>query len=73
MSFLEKNSNEIKSHYNKQTVQEILIQGALKTTFQRLFDKSLFDAFSNADNVLKDFLFVTIRKPDLQEVNDAIQ
>ena len=44
----------------------------MKTTFQILYDKGLFDAFPNADKVIKDFLFVTRRRADLKEVNDGV-
>ena len=44
----------------------------MKTTIQILYDKGLFDNFPNADNVLKDFMFVTRRKVVLEEVKDDI-
>ena len=43
----------------------------MKTTIQILYDKGLFDNFQNADEVLKDFLFTTRRRPDLEKVNDT--
>ena len=58
---LEKDYNEFKSQYNKQSVEEILIQRAVKTTIQILYDKGLFDKFQNADKVLEDYLFTTRR------------
>ena len=74
LSILEKDYNEFKLQYNKQSVEEILIQRAVKTTIQILYDKGLFDAFPNADKVLKAFLFTTRRRPDLSEqVNDDVQ
>jgi len=74
LSFLEKDYNEFKSQYNKQSVEDILIQRAVKTTIQILYDKGLFDNYANADKVLEDFLFVTRRRGDLSEqVNDDIQ
>ena len=51
ISFSEKDYNEYKSQYDKQSVEEVLIQQAVKTTIQVLYDKSLFDAFPNADKV----------------------
>ena len=45
----------------------------MKTTIQILYDKGLFDAFSNADKVLKDSLFVTRRRANIKGVNDVIQ
>ena len=69
LSKLEKDYNEIKLQYNKQSVEDILIQRAVKTTIQILYDKGLFDKFQNADKVLEDFLFTTRRRPDLSEEN----
>ena len=74
LSLSEKNDNEFELQYNKQTVKKkILIQRAVKTTMQILYDYGLFDSFPNADKVLKDFLFVTRRRPNLDVVNDVIQ
>ena len=74
LSFLEKNQNEIKLQYNKQSVEESSIKRAVKMTIQILYDKGLFDSFQNADKVLKDFFIITRRRPDLSEqVNDDIQ
>ena len=42
----------------------------MKTTIQILYDRGLFDNFQNAEEVLKDFLFTTRRRPDLEKVND---
>ena len=69
LSKLEKDFNEFELQYNKQSVEEILIQRAVKTTIQILYDKGLFDNFQNADKVLEDFLFVTRRRGDLSEDN----
>ena len=65
LSKLEKDYNEFKLQYNKQSVEEILIQRAVKTTIQILYDKGLFDNYANADKVLEDFLFTTRRRGDL--------
>ena len=74
LSKLEKDYNEFKKQYNKQSVEEISIQRAVKTTIQILYDKGLFDNFQNAEEVLKDFLFVTTRRVDLSnQINDDIQ
>ena len=59
VSLLEKDYNEFKSQYNTQSVEKILIQRVVNTTFQVLYDDGLFDTFQNADKVLKDFLFTT--------------
>ena len=69
ISKLEKDYNEFKLQYNKQSVEEILIQRAVKTTIQILYDRGLFDNYQNADKVLEDFLFTTRRRPDLSEEN----
>ena len=45
LSKLEKDYNELKLQYNKQSVEEILIQRAVKTTIQILYDKGLFDNY----------------------------
>ena len=59
LSKLEKDYNEFKLQNNKQNIEEILIQRAVKTTIQILYDKGLFDNFQNADKVLEDFFFTT--------------
>ena len=74
ISKLEKDFNEFKLQYDKQSVEDILVQRAVKTTIQILYDKGLFDKFQNADKVLEDFLFTTRRRGDLSEqVNDVNQ
>ena len=52
--------------HDEQSIEEVLIQRAVKTTIQILYDKGLFDNYDNADEVIKDFLF-TRRPPDLEE------
>ena len=69
LSKLEKDYNEFEKQYNKQSVEEILIQRAVKTTIQIFYDKGLFDNFQNVDKVLEDFLFTTRRRGDLSEDN----
>ena len=59
--------------YNKQFIEDILIQTAVKTTIQKLYDKCLFDNLQHADKVLEDFLFTTRRRGDLEEANDVAQ
>ena len=61
LSKLEKDFNEFKLQYDKQAVEDILVQRAVKTTIQILYDKGLFDHYANADKVLEDFLFTTRR------------
>ena len=73
-SKLEKGFIEFRLQYNKQNVEDILFQRAVKTTIQILYDKGLFDDYDNADKVLEDFLFTTRRRGDLSEqVNNDIQ
>ena len=74
LSKLEKDYNGLKLQYNKQSVEEVLVQRAVKTTIQILYDKRLFDNCANADTVLQFFLFTSRRRGDLSEqVNDDIQ
>ena len=73
LSKLEKDYNEFKLKYNKQTVEDILIQRAVKTTIQILYDKGLFDSFQNADHVLENFSFTTRKGGGLEEVNNNVQ
>ena len=74
LSKLEKVYNEFKLKYNKQPVEEILIQRAVKRTVQILYDKGFFDIYANAENILEDFLFTTRRRGKLSEqVNDDVQ
>ena len=74
LSKVEKDYNEFKKQYNKQSVEDILVQRAVKTTKHILYDKGLFDNFQNVDKVLEDFLFTTRRREDLSEqVNDVVQ
>ena len=69
VSLMEKDYNEFKLQCNKQSV-EVLIQKAVKTTIQILYDEGLFDDYNNSDEVLKDFLFTTGRRRDLEKVNE---
>ena len=55
LSFLEKDYNDFKLQYNRQPVEKILVQRAVKTTLQILYDEGLFDNFQNAEEVLKKF------------------
>ena len=72
ISKLEKDYNEFKLQYNKENVEDILIQRAVKTTIQVLYDRGLFDNYVNADKVSEDFLFVTRRRGDLSDqINDT--
>ena len=74
LSKLERDYNEFILQYNKQNVESVLIQRAVKTTIQILYDRGLFDNYANADKVLEDFLFTTRRREDLsKQINDNIQ
>ena len=74
LSKLEKHYIEFKVQYNKQNVEDILIQRAVKTTIQILYDEGLFDNYAKAVKILEDFLITTRRRGDLSEqVNDDIQ
>ena len=70
LSKLEKDFNEFKLQYNKQNVEDILIQRAVKTTIQIIYDKGLVDNYANSDKVLEDFLFVTRRRGNLEKIID---
>ena len=67
ISYIEKDYNEFKLQYDKQTIEDILVQRTVKTAIQILYDKGLFDKNANADKVLEDFLFTTRRRGDLSE------
>ena len=69
LSKLEKDYNEFKKQYDKQAVEDILVQRVVKTTIQILYDKGLFDHYTNSDKVLEDFLFTTRRRGDLSGDN----
>ena len=68
LSKIGKDYNEFKKQYNKQSVEEILVQRAVKTTIQMLYDKGLFDNFQKANKILEDFLFTTRRREDLVKI-----
>ena len=65
ISYLEKDYNEFKLHK-----KDPLIERAVRTTIQILYDKGLFDNYANADQALKDYLLVEVndrRRPDLEQ------
>ena len=71
---MEKDYNEFNLQYNKQNLEEILVQGAVKTIKHILYDEGLFDNFQKTVKVLEEFLFTTRRRDDLSEqVNDVVQ
>ena len=53
-------------------MDEVLYQRAVKKIVQILYDNGLSDGFPNAEKVLEDFLFVTRRRADLEELKDVI-
>ena len=67
LSSLEKDYHEFTLQYKKQSVEDILIQRAVKTTKQILYDTRLSDNYANVDKVLEDFLYTTRRRGDLSE------
>ena len=75
-SYIEKDYTELK-HNIKKSVEENLIEKAVKTTIQLLYDKGLFDDYNHgkAYEVLKNYLLVAVsdgHRPDLEEVNDVV-
>ena len=72
IAYIQKDYNEFKKQYKKQSVEKFLIQRAVKTTIQILYDKGLFDSYANADKVLEDFLFTTRRRGDSSN-HDVVQ
>ena len=73
ISHIENDCNQFKLQYNKPSVEEVLVQRAVKTTIQTLYDKGSVDKFQNADKILEYFLFITSRRDDLSEqVMDVI-
>ena len=70
---MEKDYDEFKLLSTKHSLEEVLIQRAVKTTLQKIFDKGLFDNYDNTDEVLQIFLFVERRRLDLERGNDVIQ
>ena len=74
LSLLEKDYKEFKLQYNKQAVEEVLVQRTVKTTIQILYDKGLFDNYAKVDKVLEDFLLTTRHRGVLlEQANDVVQ
>ena len=74
LSILEKDYNEFKLQKNKQNVEEVLVQKAVNTTIQILYDKRIFDNFQKGGKFPENVLFTTRRRGDLSEqVKDAIK
>ena len=73
-TYIEKDYNELKLRNDKQS-EEILVEKAVKPIFQTLYDNGLFDKKDNANEILKDYLFIEVngrRTPDLEEVKDYV-
>ena len=51
ISYIEKDYNELKLKYNKQSAEEVLVSRAVKMTIRILYDKGLFDKYAKADKV----------------------
>ena len=67
ISYIEKNYNEFKLQYNKQNIEDTLVQRAVKTTIQILYVKGLFDNYANAYKVLENLLSTTRRRGNLSD------
>ena len=52
-------------------MEEVLIQRAVKTTYQMFYHKGFFDNYDNADEVSK-FLFFEKHRQNLEEINDDV-
>ena len=63
ISHTEKKDDEFKMHTKKQSVKEMLIDRAVNTTIQILYDKGLLDNYDNADEVMEDCFLVERRRP----------
>ena len=57
-------------HSFKQSQEEVLIERAVKTTIQMLYDMGLIDNYGNAEEVLKDYLLIERRTLNLEETKD---
>ena len=53
ISYTGNDYNDFKSQNNKQSAPEILIQRAVRTNMQKLYNNELFDNFANAEEIKK--------------------
>ena len=53
LSILEKDYTKFKILSNKQSIEEVLIQRAVKTTIQKFYDKKVFDNYANVLMLMK--------------------
>ena len=71
LSSLGKDYNDFKLRSGTQS-KDVLIENGVKTTTERLYDKGLFDKYDNAEEALKENLFVSEvnerRMPNLEEI-----
>ena len=56
---------------SEQSKQEVVIERAVKTTIQILYDTGCFDSFDNAEEVLQDYLINERRRPKLDDLDDV--
>ena len=72
-SIIGNNYNELKFRNDKQS-EAVLLEIAVKTTIQILYDKGLFDKYDSAYGVIKDYLLTEEinqrRRPHLEDSND---
>ena len=57
LSDLGKDYSEFKLQYNKHSVDEVLIQRAVKTNIQKLYNKGLFHNYANTDKLWRFFIY----------------
>ena len=67
LSLLETVFSEFELDSAKQSVEKTLIERAVETSIQIIYDKVLFDEYDIEDEVLKENFLVERRKPDLED------
>ena len=73
ISYIEKDYNKFILQYNKQSLEGILIQRAVKQRYKYFMIRDYLIIFKMVIRFLEDFLFATRRRGDLEEVNDNVQ
>ena len=63
ISYIKKDYNEFKILYNKQSIEEILNQRAVRTTIQKLYDRGKFDNCDKTDKLTN--IFDSLQDVDL--------
>ena len=71
ISYMEKSYNELKVQNNKQSIEGILIERAVKTTIQVLYDKGFFNILIIDTKCSKNTHIFKRRRSDLEEINDV--